>query len=362
MLAALAVAVGLLLVVVASQSLRMSSGDGDGRLERLSPVTPAEVSAVKPAFSPDGTQLAYVSDGDEQGVFDLFVTDAAGRAPRRVTRAANVSGDLPTFRADGSALVFARFRTGAAGTACQTSGGRASPAATLPCSSRTPAAPGSRPTADGWPTPGTPPMDRRFAAARSMRPTDIARSPGPVSCRDGRRTAGGWPLPRAILKGGWVSCGSSPRTVPRGASSPHRRYRSTDSPGPVPTAWCSPLTRRARSICGAWGWTAGRPARSPPVSATISAPASQRAPRGLLSPIFVSRANSASSRSAPVRRAGAVAERLPRAAAALSERADAGQPGEPGRRRPACACHRSDHGRHEAARQPRGRWILLGGR
>ena len=115
MLAALAVAVGLLFVLVASQSLRMSSGEGGGRLERLSPVTPAEVSAVKPAFSPDGSQLAYVSDGDEQGVFDLFVTGAAGGAHRRVTRAANAGGDLPTFTADGSALVFARFRTGAAG-------------------------------------------------------------------------------------------------------------------------------------------------------------------------------------------------------------------------------------------------------
>jgi Tol biopolymer transport system component/DNA-binding winged helix-turn-helix (wHTH) protein len=86
------------------------------RLERLSPLTAAELSAVKPVFSPDGSAIAYVSDTEEPGVLDVFVTDAVEYRPRRLTRAVHASGDLPVFTADGTGIVFSRFRSGELGS------------------------------------------------------------------------------------------------------------------------------------------------------------------------------------------------------------------------------------------------------
>ena len=74
------------------------------------------VSAVKPAFSRDGKVLLFASDaGDWPGVLDLYVMPADGGAAWRITDRANASGDLPVFTADGTAVVFSRYRTGEGG-------------------------------------------------------------------------------------------------------------------------------------------------------------------------------------------------------------------------------------------------------
>jgi Tol biopolymer transport system component len=73
--------------------------------------------ALKPAFSPDGTTILYVAqEPGMPGVLDVYLMPAAGGVPSRITRGAAASGDLPVFGADGSAVVFSRFRTGEDGS------------------------------------------------------------------------------------------------------------------------------------------------------------------------------------------------------------------------------------------------------
>jgi Tol biopolymer transport system component/DNA-binding winged helix-turn-helix (wHTH) protein len=74
-------------------------------------------TALKPAFSPDGKTLLYVShEADEPGVLDLYVMPAAGGHSRRITDGADLSGDLPVFTSDGAQVVFCRYRAGQDGS------------------------------------------------------------------------------------------------------------------------------------------------------------------------------------------------------------------------------------------------------
>jgi Tol biopolymer transport system component len=83
---------------------------------RLRQLSTGLVSAVKPAFSPDGKVLLFASDaGDWPGVLDLYVMPAEGGNAWRITDRANASGDLPVFTADGTRVVFSRFKSGEGG-------------------------------------------------------------------------------------------------------------------------------------------------------------------------------------------------------------------------------------------------------
>jgi Tol biopolymer transport system component len=65
--------------------------------------------ATDPAFSPDGSRIAFASTKD--GNFEIYVMDADGTNPVRVTTDPQADG-RPVFTADGSALVFQSQRTG----------------------------------------------------------------------------------------------------------------------------------------------------------------------------------------------------------------------------------------------------------
>jgi Tol biopolymer transport system component/DNA-binding winged helix-turn-helix (wHTH) protein len=115
---ALAVASGVVFLYGSRPgTVRPDAGNGGERLPALTQLTAGILDAVKPAYSPDGGSLLFASQTPEYpGLLDLFLMPAGGGEPRRLTVGAGASGDLPVFTADGSAIVFSRFRSGADGS------------------------------------------------------------------------------------------------------------------------------------------------------------------------------------------------------------------------------------------------------
>jgi Tol biopolymer transport system component/DNA-binding winged helix-turn-helix (wHTH) protein len=75
------------------------------------------VSAVKPAFSPDGKFLLYLADqAGAPRMLDVFVMPAAGGNAMPITDRFGASGDLPAFTADSSQVVLSRYRNGEDGS------------------------------------------------------------------------------------------------------------------------------------------------------------------------------------------------------------------------------------------------------
>src|SRR5207247_1857094 len=66
-------------------------------------------AATEPAFSPDGSRLAYVATRDGQP--QIWVMDADGSNPARLTNAPGPHGG-PVFTADGQGVVYHALRTG----------------------------------------------------------------------------------------------------------------------------------------------------------------------------------------------------------------------------------------------------------
>ncbi|HET9532842.1 MAG TPA: winged helix-turn-helix domain-containing protein [Blastocatellia bacterium] len=85
-----------------------------GRINKQ--ITIGEFFSGKPAFSPDGKFILYVSSSEEtRGYGDLFIRQYPEGTPLRITNRMNPSGDLPIFTADGSHVVFSVPRLDQAG-------------------------------------------------------------------------------------------------------------------------------------------------------------------------------------------------------------------------------------------------------
>ena len=72
-----------------------------------------------PAWSPDGREIAFVRGHDlnkSSGDMDLFIVDAAGGTPRRLTRTPGSLESAPSWSPDGSRIAFARSSSGSAFT------------------------------------------------------------------------------------------------------------------------------------------------------------------------------------------------------------------------------------------------------
>ncbi len=81
-------------------------------LAQLTKLTPDTSSASDPAFSPDGSRIAYVSQRD--GNAEIYVMNADGTGAVRVTNDPQPDG-RPAFTPDGQAIVFHSSRPGPAG-------------------------------------------------------------------------------------------------------------------------------------------------------------------------------------------------------------------------------------------------------
>jgi uncharacterized protein YjdB len=81
--------------------------------DTLIPILADSMSNTQPALSPDRTRIVFSSNrGDRDGNFDIFVMDADGGTPRRLTTEPGTDGE-PVWTPDGASIVFTSSRTGA---------------------------------------------------------------------------------------------------------------------------------------------------------------------------------------------------------------------------------------------------------
>src|SRR5256885_2266229 len=78
-------------------------------LAQLRKIMDDTATATEPAFSPDGSHIAFTSTRDGQP--EVYVMDADGTNAARLTNSPGLDGD-PSFTADGQAVVFHSQRTG----------------------------------------------------------------------------------------------------------------------------------------------------------------------------------------------------------------------------------------------------------
>ncbi|MCM3870552.1 MAG: hypothetical protein ND895_07665 [Pyrinomonadaceae bacterium] len=72
------------------------------------------VSGFQPAFSPDGSRIAFMNTNDagDLGLFRIFVMNADGTSPTRLSGFSPIEDRDPAFSPDGSKIVFASNRDG----------------------------------------------------------------------------------------------------------------------------------------------------------------------------------------------------------------------------------------------------------
>jgi Tol biopolymer transport system component/DNA-binding winged helix-turn-helix (wHTH) protein len=94
-------------VVVAGAAYWAERDRGAGR-ERVSPLTAAMGTETMPAFSPDGTQVAYVWNGEKEKNADLYVKVVGTETALRLT--SDGAADLfPSWSPDGKQIAFVRM-------------------------------------------------------------------------------------------------------------------------------------------------------------------------------------------------------------------------------------------------------------
>lgn len=82
-------------------------------------MTPLAERAREPVYSPDGDRIAFVTDRDENGTHalgsdedgfanELYVIDADGGNPERLTNTKDLDESVASWSADGERIVFAR--------------------------------------------------------------------------------------------------------------------------------------------------------------------------------------------------------------------------------------------------------------
>jgi WD40 repeat protein len=98
------------IVVASSRSGRFQLYAAErANLAQLRKVMDDTATATEPAFSPDGSRIAFTSTRDGQP--EVYVMDADGTNASRLTNSPGPDGD-PSFSADGQAVVFHSQRTG----------------------------------------------------------------------------------------------------------------------------------------------------------------------------------------------------------------------------------------------------------
>jgi TolB protein len=77
--------------------------------------------ALDPAYSPDGTKIAFSSERDENGNFsyghdsyflagELYVMDSDGDDPQRITETSGINESAPAWSSDGAQIAYRRGR------------------------------------------------------------------------------------------------------------------------------------------------------------------------------------------------------------------------------------------------------------
>jgi Tol biopolymer transport system component/DNA-binding winged helix-turn-helix (wHTH) protein len=119
----IAAGAGVAAAVLAGFLWAYAGSDGvERRAPGLTPVRPLRqltwepLNALKPAYSPDGTRLLYVSSRPGVSGLDVFLMPAGGGRSWQLTNGMNASGDQPVFTPDGARVVFSRYRDGKDGT------------------------------------------------------------------------------------------------------------------------------------------------------------------------------------------------------------------------------------------------------
>jgi len=98
------------IVVASSRAGRFQLYSAErSNLAQLRKVVDDTASATEPAFSPDGSRIAFTSTRDGQP--EIYVMDADGMNASRLTNSPALDGD-PAFTADGQAVVYHSLRTG----------------------------------------------------------------------------------------------------------------------------------------------------------------------------------------------------------------------------------------------------------
>jgi dipeptidyl aminopeptidase/acylaminoacyl peptidase len=95
----------------ASSEIQLMKPDGSGRTRLIA-------QASDPAFSPDGKRIAFVSDRDKSGQLcygdqcsyggELYIANADGSDPKRLTKTKSLNEAHPTWLPDGSRIAYQR--------------------------------------------------------------------------------------------------------------------------------------------------------------------------------------------------------------------------------------------------------------
>lgn len=91
-----------------NRSIYVASATGRGRVK----ITHDIANNSMPAWSPDGTKIAFMSNRDTPNYSQIFVMDADGGNPTRLTNVDRGDAGYPSWSADGTKIIFHRYPEG----------------------------------------------------------------------------------------------------------------------------------------------------------------------------------------------------------------------------------------------------------